>query len=135
LVENALRKEASGLTKNNGDVVVGPLRFFSNSDTRIRVPGCDRDTIAVDVVSLISNKKWRTKMDSKKEVEELVQLISSAKPESKGVIAKADLAASGRQRAKAVLFIPDHASIEDDLQIEVVGINPALMGAMVARRC
>lgn len=73
---------------------------------------------------------------SQKEAEELTHLILKEKPHEKGTISKAELAhAEPLDKVKAVLFIPEGASIKDDLEIEVVGLSAATLGAMVARRC
>jgi hypothetical protein len=70
------------------------------------------------------------------EAEELTRFIMDAKPTPKGHVSKEDLLESlPKEKVKAVLFIPEDSSVKDLLDIEVVGLNPASLGAMVARRC
>ncbi|MGE5113375.1 MAG: hypothetical protein ACM3JB_21120 [Acidobacteriaceae bacterium] len=80
---------------------------------------------------------------SKKNAEELVKVMMPVRemamhPKPKGVVSKQDLAKGSERpgkKAKAVLFIPEDASVSDNLRIEVVGIKKDMFMAMVARRC
>lgn len=66
----------------------------------------------------------------------LAKIINEATPLTKGVVTASQLSQLKRSVGpKAVLFLPDGVELDDDLQIEVVGLNKAAMTAMVARRC
>ena len=65
---------------------------------------------------------------------EFAKLVASAEPKSLGRVSKEQLF-STKEKAKAVLFLPDGSDLSDALDIEVVGLNAATMAAMAARRC
>ena len=69
------------------------------------------------------------------EFDEWASIMAKAVPQDRGTVTMAELTRTKAERPKAVLFIPEDASLEDDLDIEVVGLSAAVLTAMASRRC